>query len=340
MYLEDGLYGGFEVTEPVLLEILASPEMERLKNISASGYYPGCSYNKCPNLDRWQHSLGVFLLLRRFGASLEEQIAGLIHDVSHSAFSHTIDYIKKNSESGKTQSAQDDMHEYFVRNSSIKTIIEAHGFDLEYIFDDANFPLKENNLPDICADRIDYTLRQAYLCYDRIRSEEMLLILNGIMIHNGSFIFKNLLAAQAYAKIFMDLNDNVWSDLASAVMYQISAQMFRRAIELRYVAFEDFYKYGDQHIINIIQSRLGQDKTLAELYQTLQLEVKNFESNPEDCIETCYIKNRVVDPLFENANRQLMRLSETDEKYCKIIGALPKFKQYSVALKKQAARSR
>jgi HD superfamily phosphohydrolase len=36
------------------------------------------------------------LLVRRLGASLEEQIAALLHDVSHTAFSHVIDSVDHN----------------------------------------------------------------------------------------------------------------------------------------------------------------------------------------------------------------------------------------------------
>ena len=36
------------------------------------------------------------LLALKFGSSLEEQIKALLHDISHSAFSHVIDYVLGN----------------------------------------------------------------------------------------------------------------------------------------------------------------------------------------------------------------------------------------------------
>ena len=36
------------------------------------------------------------LLIKKLGGSVEEQIAGLLHDVSHTAFSHVIDYVFDN----------------------------------------------------------------------------------------------------------------------------------------------------------------------------------------------------------------------------------------------------
>ena len=86
----DQVYGENEINEPVILEIIASPEMQRLKGVDQAGYFepyfPGVQHT------RFEHSMGVYLLLKKYGAPLEEQIAGLIHDISHPAFSHAGDY--------------------------------------------------------------------------------------------------------------------------------------------------------------------------------------------------------------------------------------------------------
>ena len=100
--------------------------------------------------------------MKKYNASTEEQIAGLIHDVSHSAFSHCIDYVLDIG-SEKEHNHQDNLFESFVRKTEIPEIIKKHDFDSEYILDDANFPLKEKDLPDLCADRIDYSLRTAVI---------------------------------------------------------------------------------------------------------------------------------------------------------------------------------
>ena len=104
MELSDIVFGRTTITEPVLQELLLSPELNRLKHISSAGYYPAVPEFHHEQVNRFVHSVGVFMLLRRFGAPLEEQIAGLLHDVSHSAFSHTVDYIKKDTENGRTYS--------------------------------------------------------------------------------------------------------------------------------------------------------------------------------------------------------------------------------------------
>ena len=117
----DRVYGEFEITEPVILELINSASLQRLKDVDQAGYRP--LWVK-PDVDtgeydhsRFAHSVGVYLLLRKYGVSLEEQIAGLIHDISHSAFSHCIDYIL-NSGSEKKHDHQDNI---FVKPQFLDT---------------------------------------------------------------------------------------------------------------------------------------------------------------------------------------------------------------------------
>lgn len=334
MHISDLIFGDFEINEPVLLELLNSKELKRLNQISSAGYYPAeVSYGN-PQGNRWFHSVGVFLLLRRFGASLEEQIAGLIHDVSHSAFSHTIDYIKKDLEQQKVQSAQDNIHDDFVKNSSLKPIIEKYGFDLDYILDDSHFLLKENDLPDICADRLDYTLRQSYM-YGLLNLQEIRVLVDSLCVADGAFAWSNIEAARKYAYCFRSLNDNCWSGITSAVMFSVSAKMFRRALEKGYVRFSDFYAYGDNDIISMIEPHLAIDAELARYYNLLRLTPDHFANVKSPEIEPVYIKNRIVDPKVVTASG-IMRFSLLDEAYRREISALPKSKEYYILPKDYA----
>ena len=155
----DRVYGNFEINEPVILELINSKALQRLKEIDQSGYFEpyvpkGSAYS------RFEHSIGVYLLLKMYGSPIEEQIAGLIHDVSHSAFSHCIDYVL-DAGSQKKQNHQDNVFDDFVKKSDIPVILKKHNLDLAYILEDLNFPLKERDLPDLCADRIDYSLKDS-----------------------------------------------------------------------------------------------------------------------------------------------------------------------------------
>ncbi len=173
MNIKDRVYGDVEILESVLLEIINSPTLQRLKYIDQAGYRPlwvksDVEIGEYEN-SRFAHSLGVCLLLHKYKTPIEEQIAGLIHDVSHSAFSHCIDYILEVG-SEKEQNHQDNFFDSYIRKTEIPHIIKKYGFDLNYILNDENFPLKEKKLPNLCADRIDYSLRTVII-FDELDKE-------------------------------------------------------------------------------------------------------------------------------------------------------------------------
>src|SRR4030095_12248494 len=148
MHLQDKIYGEHFVDEPVVREILSSYAFARLQRIQQYGipqeYYPVEGYT------RYEHSIGVFLLLRHLKASLTEQIAGLTHDISHTAFSHVTDGIFGRSH---LDNAQDARHRSFIMRSEIPGILYMHDIDMEKVSDMERHLLLDREPPDLCADR-------------------------------------------------------------------------------------------------------------------------------------------------------------------------------------------
>lgn len=66
----DRVYGSFEITEPVILELINSSTLQRLNEIDQAGYqepyFPGTAHS------RFEHSVGVYLLLKIYNAPIEE----------------------------------------------------------------------------------------------------------------------------------------------------------------------------------------------------------------------------------------------------------------------------
>ncbi|MDY6761594.1 MAG: HD domain-containing protein, partial [Candidatus Nanohaloarchaea archaeon] len=152
MEIDDPVYRQCTVDDPVLTDLLQTRPVQRLRNVNQAG--PAALRGDRP-VTRYGHSVGVMLLLREYGASLQEQVAGLLHDVPHTAFSHVADFV-----------FDDEDHEYHerfmedvIRDSRIPAVLQEHGFVLDDILDESAFPLLERDLPDLCADRIDYFLR-------------------------------------------------------------------------------------------------------------------------------------------------------------------------------------
>ena len=121
-------YGTELIRDQVVIDLIQSPVMERTKLLNQYGITQYIDAYKGKPFSRFEHSIGVFMLLRRFGASIQEQIDGLLHDVSHTVFSHVGDFVF-NSYFDR-YSYQDDIHEWFLIKMGANDIFAAHGLDI------------------------------------------------------------------------------------------------------------------------------------------------------------------------------------------------------------------
>lgn len=311
MKYKDRVYGEFEITEPVILELIESAPLQRLKYIDQGGYRPLWAK---PDVDvgkydhsRFAHSVGVYLLLYRYSASIEEQISGLIHDISHSAFSHCIDYIL-DSGSEKEHKHQDDMFDAYIKDTEIPAIIKRYGFDPEHIFDESNFPLREKRLPDLCADRIDYSLKTAVI-FGEIDVDGKRYILDSLTTVGGDWVFKDFESARKYANLFMHINTAYYSGFRSALMFRAVGDCLRHALQKGYISEGDLYT-TDRIVIEKVKSFLGKDRQLKRLFDRMNNKV-SVTNDPDNYDASVFCKSRVVDPLFIQSG-EIMRVSQVD----------------------------
>ncbi len=330
----DRLYGEFEITEPVILELVNCQSLQRLKDIDQAGYRPLWAK---PNVDigkydhsRFAHSLGVYLLLYKYGVPLEEQIAGLIHDVSHSAFSHCVDYVL-DCGSEKEHSHQDSLFDSFVRKTKIPEIIGRYGFNLEYILDDDNFPLKEKNLPDLCADRIDYSLRTAII-FGELKNNDRDYFLENLTTKNSNWVFKNFESAKKYAELFLKLNREYYANLPSALMFRAVGDCLKHALQENYISEDDLYT-TDKIVLEKLQKFLDTDERLALLWERMNNKVR-VSNNSDNFDAHVFCKSRVVDPLFISNKEALKRVSDAEPLWGDMIEQELKPKQYFLKFEK------
>ena len=59
-----------------------------------------------------------------------------------------------------------------IKQSSIPAILEKYGYEVENILDTSRWSLLEQPAPALCADRIDYTLRDMYF-YGNLALEDI-----------------------------------------------------------------------------------------------------------------------------------------------------------------------
>jgi len=286
MQFVDRVYGEVTVTEPVLLELMQSKPLERLKGINQAGAYQYVKKEK--DVSRFEHSVGVMLLLQKLGASVEEQIAGLLHDVPHTAFSHVIDYVFRDDK----QSFHEKFHEQVIMKSEVPSILEKHGFDVERIVDLSNFPLLERTLPDLCADRIDYAMRDR-LAVDR-ENKNIAAYLQHFIVHDNEIIMADKNVAKRFAEEFMETDRQNWSHPVGVAIYQILADAIKVALKEGILTQDDLFE-DDVFVYNKLKNS-GNEEILEKLEMIgPKLEIID---DPENFHFHSKNKTRYIDPKF------------------------------------------
>jgi uncharacterized protein len=324
MKYKDKIYGETEINEPIILDLIKCPSLQRMKGIDQHGYFepyfPGTAFS------RFEHSVGVFILLKKFKAPLLEQIAGLLHDVSHTAFSHVADYIFHNGSETK-HTFQDDCLEEFIEKSEIPTILKKHNIDYRDVIDDSKFPLKEKELPDLCTDRIDYFLRELDAT-NKTSQEEINSLINNFIIINNFWVFRKKNIAQRYAYLFLKINNWFWSGLETGVMFKTTSDLVKYAIEKGIINKSDLFT-TDKQVWAKILPETEKDSNLKFLVDRANNKFEYKSSNQDDYDLKVLVKSRVVDPLFLDG-KNLKRVSETNIEFLKQKEKYSKPKEYFI----------
>jgi hypothetical protein len=281
----DVIYGEFKV-DKVLEELILSKHVQRLKGV----HQAGASYlmNEKWNVTRFDHSVGAMLLIKKLGGSVEEQIAGLLHDVSHTAFSHVIDYVFDN----KNESYHEEIFSSVVKNSEIPAILSKHGYNYEDILlDDSKWTLLEKSAPELCADRVDYTLRDMYT-YGYISLEEAQDFLNDLIEVNGKMVLQNIEIAEWFTKTYYKEVIDFFMKPMNIYGNDMLAKTLKLALHKKVIHVDDFLLEDDKLIEKL---QLCKDTEVRALLSKVHPNVKVEEDRNDYDL---YQKNKVrlIDP--------------------------------------------
>lgn len=287
MIISDVLYGKFEV-DAVLEELFLSKPMQRLKGI----HQAGASYlmNEKWNVTRFEHSVGVMLLVKKLGGSVEEQIAGLLHDISHTAFSHVIDYVFDNED----ESYHEEIFSSVVKNSEIPAILAKHGYNYEDILlDDSKWTLLERSAPELCADRVDYTLRDMYT-YGYISLEEVHSFLEDVIEVDGKMVLQNIEIAEWFTETYYKEVIDFFMEPMNIYGNDMLAKTLKVALHKRIIHADDFL-LEDEELISKLQQ--CNDPEVEALLSKVHQNVKVKEDRNDYDLHQKN-KVRLIDPLL------------------------------------------
>ena len=289
MIISDKLYGEFEV-ENVLEHLILSKSVQRLKGI----HQGGASYlvNKKWNVTRFDHSIGVMLLIKKLGGSIEEQIAGLLHDVSHTAFSHVVDFVFDN----KKEDYHETIYDSIIRESEIPTILKKYHYNYkDILLDDTKWTLLEQPAPELCADRVDYTLRDMFE-YGQISLVDVNKFLHDLIIVDGKMYLQSIDIAEWFVKTYYEEVIDFFMDPLNIYGYDRLATTLKLALGKEMITLNDFLQDDDGLIQKL---RSTENKEIQVLLEKLNPTVKVKEDTNHYDIHRKN-KIRLIDPSIYN----------------------------------------
>lgn len=298
MEIKDRIYGNISINEPVIHDLIESSPMQRLKRISQDGAPHYIQPQR--NITRFEHSIGVWYLSKRFNRPIEEQIAALLHDTPHTAFSHVIDFV--------VQDPNHEFHDKFTKevilSSEIPQILAQHHVNLARVLNKENYALLENNLPDISVDRWDYFMRDG-CAMGLLPQATINLFLDNIKMRNNQFFFTDTEVASQFAILFLNFSRLIWLSPTSHGAFFLVAEAIKRGLELQVISESDFF-LDDQTVWDKLKA--AKDDKIDHFLNRLQLGWEFHYSNADTAEFYGPNKPRYVDPLVEQ-NSELVRLS-------------------------------
>jgi len=318
MIVNDIVYGKQKINDKTILSIIKTKEFQRLRHVHQHSVYHLVKTNDSALkwifhkrvISRFEHSLGVYLFLRKFNVSLEEQIAGLIHDISHFAFSHVADFVFNDCISEEFAEKFSDV---IIKSSSIPSILKKRGINTAFVLDKRNFTILESDMPNLCADRIDYFLRDS-LTFGFVNKNLANKMLNSIIVYNNKLVIDNAINAKLIAKKYLIVSKNTWSEPLQTATFRLMADAIKLALKKEIIKESDLFLTDDILYKKLKKSKNKKITDILDILENLKIRI----GNNDDYDFYVKAKARYIDPNFLD-NGTLRRVSEVDENFKKDI---------------------
>ena len=315
--LNDEVKSYFNILSPSipdwLFKYINTKEMQRIGKISMSC---GTDYSKCFNVryfySNLDHSVGVALIIWNFTHDKVQTLAGLFHDIATPVFKHCIDFMNGDS---LTQESTEDRTIDIIKNSKeIMTLLKKDNIKLESICDYKIYPIADNDMPKLSADRFEYTFSSGLTFFRVWELDKIKKIYDNIIVTKNEdnileLAFKDIEIAEEYISIISKLWPEWVSDKDRTIM-QFLADMCKSMMNKGFLTTNDLYTLSEKEIINKFLN--CEDSYLKESFIKFRETDKVYNSKTyidnKYCINTI-TKTRYINPLVLYDNKPI-RISE------------------------------
>lgn len=302
-----------------LREFAATPPMLRLKRV---GMNCGCEYTQFPLFrdlapySRYDHSLGVALIVWHFTGSMEQSLAGLFHDITTPVFAHVVDFL--NGDHLRQESTEAGVAECLAASAEVCALLAKYGAAVEDICDYHRYPIADNDAPALSADRLEYTLGNLFN-YGFADLEQLRWLYEDLAVgadKNGTaeLTFQTAEAATVFAKLALRTAKIYVADEDRFAMETL-AYLLRQALERGILLPADLMTTEAE----VIEKLRGDTACAAEWERFCAFSriLRSTERPQTGLWLRVDAKRRWIDPLAQGRGR----VSQWDEAFCEALRA-------------------
>ncbi|KAB5578926.1 hypothetical protein PHYPO_G00188100 [Pangasianodon hypophthalmus] len=310
--INDPIHGHIEL-HPLLVQIIDTPQFQRLRNIKQLGgayfVFPGASHN------RFEHSIGVAYLAGCLIQALREkqpelgiterdilcvQIAGLCHDLGHGPFSHLFDrmFIPKVRPDLKWEheTASVKMFDHLVRVNNLKPMMEKYGLslptDLHFIKEQITGPQD----PTASQDTLQYKGRpkEKYFLYEIVANKR-----TGIDVDKWDYFARDSyhLGIQTSSDHHRFLKFARVCDVNGKTLICVRDKEVHDLYDMVYTRYRLHQRAYQHKVTKIIEEMIAEALVKADPY--IQIEGSSGKCRMSEAIEDMEAYTKLTDHIFE-----------------------------------------
>lgn len=282
-------------------DYINTDEMQRIGKISLNC---GTDYSKFFNNKYWysnlDHSIGVALIIWHFTHDQKQTLAGLFHDIATPVFKHCIDFMNHDSE--KQESTEERTLDIIKNSKQIINLLKRDNISLENISDYKLYPIADNNLPKLSADRLEYNFSCGLSFTSIWTLDEIKETYNNlIIVKNEDGIDEIAFKDKSVCEIYINHVSKIWPEFISdkdRTLMQFLADMCISMCNAGYLTIDDLYSLSERETISKILN--CDDEYLASSFKKFLNASKVYKSNylvdNKYCVNVIS-KKRYVNPL-------------------------------------------
>lgn len=283
-------------------EMAATDRMQRLDSV---GMNCGCEYtnfpifNKIDPYSRYEHSVGVGLIVWHFTGDVQQSVAALFHDIATPVFSHVVDFM--NGDHVRQESTESQTTAMIASSPALQECLRRAGLQTCDVNDYHRFPVADNDTPRLSADRLEYTLGNV-VNYGVGSRETVAAWYNNLVVGRNDegvdeLMFKELQIAEPFALAAIQMSHLYVSDEDRFSM-QMLAELMAKHIRRGVLSEADLYTTE----LQVIELLLRDPEAVAD-WQRYRAYHKMITPKEQGISRIIPAKKRYIDPYVQGRGR-------------------------------------